>query len=231
MSDIYELQQPSPHQSGADQSGTQEGQLPSVRDTIDPATVGDKAFECKEALMIRPYYLDMKTQKLNDSYPTLSKLLEQGAYPTTERLLAAEGDGEMEAPQMIQTDPAESEEPPMEPGADVSPAGDDAGTREATKAANMEKLGIATPEEFAAKFKGKLEELGEEHGIGDPLAYSFRTNKIELIGTEAILLIDYDMNALHTRPMYPIEESEPATPPEEGGEGEPAAPPAEDSGE
>jgi len=200
----FELAQPSPHQSGADRSGGQEDELPAVRDTIELGGIDAKPFEAKEALMIRPYYLDMKTQKLNDSYPTLSLLLEQGAYPAVQTLLTAdEGEESMDPPEMIQTDPAVSEEPPME----MSPpdAGGDDATKEAEKAANMEKLGITSPEEFATKFKGPIQQLAEEHGIGDAIAYSFRTHKIEVIGTDAMLLLDYNMKVLHTRPMYPVE--------------------------
>jgi hypothetical protein len=208
----FELAQPSPHQSGADQSGGQEDAMEGARDTVEMGGIEAKPFEAKESLMIRPYYLDMKTQKLlNNSYPTLSKVLAQGTYPAVQTLLAAEGDDEgMDPPEMIQTDPALAPAPPMEvaPGAggDEDPA-----AKEAEKAANMEKLGITSPEEFAAKFKGQIQQLAEEHGIGDPLAYSFRTRKIELIGTDAVLLLDYDMKALHTRPMYPVESEEEST--------------------
>lgn len=77
--------------------------------------------------------------------------------------------------------------------------------REAQKQANMEKLEIESPEQFGIKNKGLLQSMAEEHGIGDLLGYSFRTNKIEVIGTEKILLIDYDLKPLHTRDVIGID--------------------------
>jgi hypothetical protein len=156
----YGLSQPSPHQNGSD-TPVREDSLPAGA----PMAIHEmnrRGVEVKEALMIRPYYLDMKTQTPKKQYPTLSAIL--AAEAKEERTL-----------------------------------------EEAEKAQGMEKLGIASPEEFAVKFKGKLQELAEEHGIGDAIAYSFRSRKIELIGSDAILLLDYDMNALYTRPMYPVD--------------------------
>ena len=90
--------------------------------------------------------------------------------------------------------------------------------REAQKEANMEKLEIESPEQFGIKNKGLLVQMAEEHGIGDLLGYSFRTNKIEIIGTEKILLIDYDLKPLHTRDVIGIDLS--AAEPEEMEEAE-----------
>lgn len=77
--------------------------------------------------------------------------------------------------------------------------------REAQKEENMKKLEIEKPEEFGIKNKGLLVNMAEEHGIGDLLGYSFRTNKIEVIGTDKILLIDYDLKPLHTRDIFDID--------------------------
>jgi len=205
----YGLSQNSPFQSGSDMTA-REDSLPAGA----PMAIHEQNKhppEIKEALMIRPYYLDMKTQKFDPKYPTLSTLLEQDVYPQINKALAAEGDEEPLEPEMIETDPAEGE-PAMEvvPGEPESME-----DKEAEKAAGLAKLGVESPEEFATKYKGKIQELAEEHGIGDAIAYSFRSKKIELIGSDAILLLDYDMNPLHTRPMYPVEEGMVAEPMEE----------------
>lgn len=191
----YGLAQPSPSQSGSD---------PYVREDSLPTGAPMAVHEMNrhepvihEALLIRPYYLDM-AKRVSAKYPTLAKILRQQA-------LAAEEDETFE-PEMIETDPAQGEEVEI---------GEEAPSPEAAKEEGLAKLEIATPEEFAIKYKGKIAELAEEHGIGDPIAYSFRSRKIELIGSEAILLLDYDMNALHTRPMYPVEDGATVEPTDE----------------
>ena len=106
--------------------------------------------------------------------------------------------------------------------ADAESGGED---REALKAENFAKLAIETPEEFGIKYQGKLEELAAEKDLGQILGYSLRSNKIEVIGEDKILLIDYDLNALHTRDWFPLQaqQIEPAVEPE----AEPAEPEAE----
>ena len=212
----YGLQQNSPYQSGSDMQA-REDSLPAGA-PMAIHEMNQHAPKIKEALLIRPYYLDMKTQKFNPQYPTLARVMETDAYPLVQKLLAAEGDEEPLELEMIETDPAEGE-----PAMEVAPEGEGEGDQEAEKAAGLAKLGIEAPEDFATKYKGQIQELAEEHGIGDPIAYSFRSRKIELIGSDAILLLDYDMNALHTRPMYPVEEGmveEPAEEEAEESEGE-----------
>jgi hypothetical protein len=77
---------------------------------------------------------------------------------------------------------------------------------EVERQANMEKLKIESPEEFGIKYKGELRQLAEERGLGDLLGYVFRTRKIDLIGTDKVLHLDYDMNPIHALDVYPVEE-------------------------
>jgi hypothetical protein len=86
--------------------------------------------------------------------------------------------------------------------------------RDALVQDHLEALGVESPEQFGTKYKGKLEEMAQEHGIGDLLGYSFRSRKIEVIGSDKILLIDYDLNPLHARQVYGIE-SVPSEPEDE----------------
>lgn len=101
-------------------------------------------------------------------------------------------------------------------------------SREAEKEANFQKLGVESPEDFGVKNRGLLEQMAEEHGIGQLLGYSFRTAKIEVIGTDKILLLDYDLKPIHTRDVFGVELAEEPDE-EEGGEEaeEPAAEPEE----
>ena len=100
--------------------------------------------------------------------------------------------------------------------------------REAIIQEHLEALGVEDPQQFGSKYKGKLEELAVEHGIGDLLGYSFRRRKIEVIGSEKILLLDYEMTPLHTRQVFGLETVEVA--PEEVAELE-AEPTEEESEE
>lgn len=94
-----------------------------------------------------------------------------------------------------------AEFPPTEMG-EPNEAKDD----EVEKAQNMAKLKIESPEEFGIKYKGELKQLAEERGLGDLLGYVFRTRKIDLIGTEKVLHLDYDMKPIHALELYPVEE-------------------------
>jgi hypothetical protein len=76
--------------------------------------------------------------------------------------------------------------------------------REEQQAANFQKLGIADPQEFGIKYQGQLEQLAAEKDLGMMLGYSFRTNKIEIIGEDKVLLLDYDLKPLHTRDILPM---------------------------
>jgi hypothetical protein len=171
-------------------------------DVLPGAGVFPAKVDLKQAVLIKPYYLG-KEIKLNNPYPTVAKIM------------AAEGDDAPPAPEMGPA-PEGAEPPAGEPPVE-GPAPEE-GDREAVKQANFEKLGIESPEEFGIKNKGKLEELAEEHGIGDLLGYSFRSEKIEVVGTDKILLLDYDLNPLHTRDLIMMgaeAEEAPAGEPEE----------------
>ena len=95
-----------------------------------------------------------------------------------------------------------AEMPPMEMGEPEEAKND-----EIEKAANMAKLKIESPEEFGIKYKGELRQLAEERGLGDLLGYVFRTRKIDLIGTDKVLHLDYDMKPIHALDVYPVEET------------------------
>lgn len=155
----------------------------------------------KEAMLVRPYSLGKEKRMLN--YPMLSKVL---AAPKEEEEVEIEIDPNLEVdPEGEPEFELEVEEEPPKEELEEEVGGErDEGEREILKAENFKKLDIETPEDFATKYQGKIEEMAEEHGIGDVLGYSFRTEKIELIGSEKILLLDYDLNALHTRDMFMV---------------------------
>lgn len=106
-------------------------------------------------------------------------------YPTLSKVLAEEGAEEV-----------------MEEGAE--PVHPGSGNDEAEKQANMQKLDIEGPEQFGTKFKGQIQDMAVEHEIGELMGYSFRTHKIEIIGSEGVLLLDYDLKPLYVRELYPF---------------------------
>jgi hypothetical protein len=140
-------------------------------------------FKAKEALMIRPHYLGKEIR-----YPLVE-------FYTRDQSL-------VEAPA---ADKVEVENYPTV--AKVLAAQDKEDKKQAEKESNIAKLKIESPEEFGFKYKGELHQLAEEHGIGDILGYCFRTKKIDLIGTEKVLHLDYDMKPIHTLDIYPVEET------------------------
>jgi hypothetical protein len=90
--------------------------------------------------------------------------------------------------------------------------------RELEQASNMAKLMISSPEEFGTKYAGQLQQLATEHGIDPLVGYSFRTSKIELIGGDKVLLLDYDLNPMGTREIYEVQIQEEDVAPPEGEE-------------
>jgi hypothetical protein len=163
------------------ESKPQEDVLPGV------GVFPDKV-DLKQAVLIKPYYLG-KEIKLTNPYPTVAKIM------------AAEGD----EPPMVENGPVA--EPPEDVESPVPGGPAPERDREAIKEENFKKLGIESPEEFGTKNHGRLAEMAEEHGIGDLLGYSFRSEKIEIVGTDKILLIDYDLNPLHTRDLYMVSDT------------------------
>jgi hypothetical protein len=138
----------------------QQGPEPKPQEDLMPgAGVPAHDFKTKEALMVRPYYLDVAKKEDFSQYPQVARVLAETA----------------DAP------------------------------NEEEKAANFAKLEVETPEEFGIKYKGMIEDWAEEKDIGNVLGYSFRSRKIEIIGDKGVLTVDYDLNPLRTRPLYPVE--------------------------
>lgn len=92
--------------------------------------------------------------------------------------------------------------------------------REDEREANFEKLSLETPDEFGRKYFGQIKNMAEEHGIGDLLGYSFRSAKIEVFGTEGVLVLDYDLKPVSIRDMFPFDSVAPETMGEDGLEGD-----------
>jgi hypothetical protein len=184
-------------------------------------------FQAKEALMIRPHYLGKEMRyPLIEFYSKSQPVESEPCEPQAPIELPPLPEGPMskkeEAP-ILEPKSSEFENYPMlskvmaefppmqateEPAEEIDeePKPQDEAGREQQKADNMAKLQIESPDEFGIKYKGELHQMAEEHGVGDILGYSFRTRKIELIGTEKVLLLDYDLKPLHTREIYPVEE-------------------------
>lgn len=67
---------------------------------------------------------------------------------------------------------------------------------------NLEKLEIEAPEDFGPKFKGKLEQMAEEHGLGDLMGYALMDNHIIIWGEEATLQLTYEFEDPVIKPVY-----------------------------
>lgn len=67
---------------------------------------------------------------------------------------------------------------------------------------NLDKLEIEAPEEFGPKFKGQLEQMAEEHGLGDLMGYALLDNYIIIWGEEATLQLTYSFEDPVIKPVY-----------------------------
>lgn len=66
---------------------------------------------------------------------------------------------------------------------------------------NFQLLEIADDAEFGVKYAEQISGWVESEELGDYVGYSFRSRKIEIIGTAAVLTIDYDLEVTGKRPI------------------------------
>lgn len=67
---------------------------------------------------------------------------------------------------------------------------------------NLHRLGIETEEEFGLKFKGKLDQLAEEHDLGDMMGYALLPTHIIIWGSENCMELTYDLEDPMVNPVY-----------------------------
>lgn len=70
---------------------------------------------------------------------------------------------------------------------------------------NLQRLGIETEEEFGVKFKGQLEQLAEEHDLGDLLGYALLPTHIIIWGSENCMELTYGLEDPSVNPVYYFE--------------------------